>query len=275
MRQLIEVARLLLFVAITAGSANSAGASAEPVPPHQSFTLESATLKETRRINVYTPPGYDAGDGARYPVLYMPDGGVEEDFPHVTTDVDAAIRSGQMRPVVVVGIENTERRRDMTGPTEVETDRQIAPHVGGSRRFRAFLRDELMPMVRERIRGNGQTAIVGESLAGLFVMETFFEEPALFDTYIALSPSLWWNGQALVRGAERSLKAQPRSGKTLYLAVAGDDDRGDAVKAMVAMLRTAAPKDLKWDFEPRLDLLHSTIYRGVSPGAFRKLFPAR
>jgi len=172
--------------------------ASEPVPPHQTFTVDSRVLGETRRINLYTPPGYERSRDARYPVLYMPDGGMEEDFPHVANDVDVAIRAGEMRPVIVVGIENTERRRDMTGPTEVEEDRKIAPRVGGSAAFRAFIRDELMPEIGRRVRGNGQTAIVGESLAGLFVVETFLLEPALFDTYIALSPSLWWNAQALV-----------------------------------------------------------------------------
>jgi predicted alpha/beta superfamily hydrolase len=254
-------------------SATPASPAPDPVLPHQTWTLDSRTLGETRRINVYTPPGYDAAPGVRYPVLYMPDGGMEEDFPHVTNDVDAAIRAGEMRPVIVVGIENTERRRDMTGPTDVESDRKIAPSVGGSAAFRAFIRDELMPAIRQRVRGNGQTAIVGESLAGLFVVETFFQEPGLFDVSIALSPSLWWNAQALVRGAAERLRSRPPLTGTLYLAVAGDDDRDDAVKAMAEVLRVAAPKSFTWYYEPRPDLRHSTIYRGASPGVFRKLFP--
>jgi predicted alpha/beta superfamily hydrolase len=237
------------------------------------LTIDSKVLGETRRINVYTPPGYDVAADARYPVMYMPDGGVGEDFPHVTNDIDTAIRAGEMRPVIVVGIENTERRRDMTGPTDVEADRKIAPHVSGSTNFRAFIRDELMPKIGQRFHGNGQTAIVGESLAGLFVIETFFREPELFNTYIALSPSLWWNAQALVRGAGERLRAQPRLTGTFYLAAAGDDDIGDACKSLAAALRAAAPKGLTWFYEPRPDLKHSTIYRGASPGAFRKLFP--
>jgi predicted alpha/beta superfamily hydrolase len=247
--------------------------ASDPVLPHQTFTIDSKALGEVRRINVYTPPGYNAAANARYPVLYMPDGGLDEDFPHVTTDVDTAIRAGEMRPVIVVGIENTERRRDMTGPTDVEADRKIAPHVGGSAHFRAFIRDELMPAVGQRLRGNGETAIVGESLAGLFVLETFFQEPRLFDTYIALSPSLWWNAQALVRGAEERLRAEPRLTGTLYFATAGDDGLDDAVKTLTAALRAAAPKGLTWYYEPKPDLKHSTIYRAASPGVFRKLFP--
>ena len=254
-------------------AATSAAQATEPVLPHQTFTIDSRVLGETRRINLYTPPGYDGSSDVRYPVIYMPDGGVEEDFPHVTSDIDAAIRAGEMRPVIVVGIENTERRRDMTGPTDVEEDRKIAPRVGGSAAFRSFIRDELMPAIAQRVRGNGRTAIVGESLAGLFVVETFLREPALFDIYIALSPSLWWNAQALVRGASAQLTGQSRLGRTLYLASAGDDDRGDAVKNFAEVLRTVAPKNLRWYYEPRPDLKHSTIYRGASPDVFRKLFP--
>lgn len=254
-------------------AAAPAAPASEPAPPHQTFTLDSRALGETRRINLYTPPGYEKSRDARYPVLYMPDGGMEEDFPHVASDVDAAIRAGEMRPVIVVGIENTERRRDMTGPTEVEEDRKIAPRVGGSAAFRTFLRDELMPAVGRRVRGNGETAIVGESLAGLFVVETFLLEPEMFDTYIALSPSLWWNAQALVRSAREQLTGQSQAGRILYVASAGDDDRGDAVRNFSEVLRAAAPKDLTWYYEPRPDLKHSTIYRGASPGVFRKLFP--
>jgi predicted alpha/beta superfamily hydrolase len=255
-------------------AATRAAPAPDPVLPHRTWTIDSKVLGETRRINVYTPPGYDDTAGARYPVLFMPDGGVGEDFPHVTSDIDSAIRAGEMRPVIVVGIENTERRRDMTGPTDVEADRKIAPRVGGSANFRAFIRDELMPVVGRRVRGSGQTAIVGESLAGLFVLETFFEEPQLFGTYIALSPTLWWNAQALVRGADARLRARPRLTGTLYLATAGDDDIGDAGKALAAALRAAAPKGLTWYYEPRSDLQHRTIYRAASPGVFRKLFPA-
>jgi predicted alpha/beta superfamily hydrolase len=265
---------LTLCAILILGFASAPAQAGDPVLPHQTFTIDSKVLHETRRINVYTPPGYAKGR-ARYPVLYMPDGGVDEDFPHVTADIDAAIRAGEMRPVIVAGIENTERRRDMTGPTEVEADRKIAIHVGGSGSFRAFIRDELMPVIRERFRGNGETAIVGESLAGLFVLETFFEEPRLFNIYIALSPSLYWNAQALVHHAGERLRSRPRLKATLYLATAGDDDIDDAGKTLAGILRADAPKGLTWYYEPRPDLKHSTIYKGASPGVFRKLFPPR
>ena len=237
-----------------------------------SFTMQSRVLGEVRRIHIYTPPGY-VDCNLRYPVLYMPDGGLEEDFPHVTEDIEAAVRAGEMRAMIVVGIENTERRRDMTGPTTNEEDKKIAPRVGGSADFRAFIRDELMPEIDRRVRGDGETAIVGESLAGLFVLETFFAQPELFDTYIALSPSLWWNDRALLRGAAGRLSERPRWPGTVYFATAGDDDPDGDGEALAATLRAAAPVGLTWSYEKRADLLHSTIYRGASPAVFRKLFP--
>ncbi|HYH98929.1 alpha/beta hydrolase [Hyalangium sp.] len=273
MRQSVELASLFLFAAIVVGSPDrAAAADPEPVPPHHSFTLESATLKETRRINVYTPPGYDAKGATRYPVLYMPDGGVQEDFPHVATTIDTAIRAGELRPLILVGIENTERRRDMTGPTEVDADRKIAARVGGSAGFRGFIRDELMPQVRRRYRVKDETAIIGESLAGLFIVETFFLQPKLFDTYIALSPSLWWNNEELVRKASERLKAGTDLRNTLYLSSADEEDIVAAAARLAETLRTTAPAGLKWQYEPRPDLRHDTIYRAASPQVLRKWF---
>lgn len=261
----------LLFAA--AGPAAATG-PAEPLPAHESFTLDSRQLGETRRLNVYLPPRYAVDADARYPVLYMPDGGLQEDFPHVAATVDRAIRAGQMRAMIVVGIENTQRRRDMTGPTEAESDRAIAPRVGGSAAFRAFLAQELMPQVRRRYRCGGGDALVGESLAGLFVMETFFLQPELFDTYVALSPSLWWNGKALATSAAQRLKEWPAQGpkKVLYFATASDDDLDEAARKLAEVFRANAPARLDWRFQPWSGLQHSTIYRGASPSVFRTLF---
>ncbi|MGY3038426.1 putative alpha/beta superfamily hydrolase [Rhodanobacter sp. TND4EL1] len=248
-------------------------AVAAEVPAHATFTIDSTVLSEVRHINVYTPPDYLAATATRYPVLYMLDGGLAEDFPHVARDVDAAIRANRMRPMIVVGIENTERRRDMTGPTTVASDRAIAPHVGGSFAFREFIADELMPQVRERYRTNGKTAIVGESLAGLFVVETFLLQPSLFDTYVALSPSLWWNHMALARGADARLKAWPGLRRTLYFATASDDDIGDASGMMQTALHTTAPQGLHWSYQAWPELHHDNIYIKASPAVFRQLFP--
>ncbi len=269
----LTVAILLCGLLITTpGARASAADKAVPLVIGETFTIDSKILTETRRINVYLPPGYAESPDARLPVLYMPDGGMAEDFLHVAGLVQVSVGNGTMRPFLLVGIENTERRRDMTGPTENENDKKIAPRVGGSGTFRKFIRDELMPQVKNRYRTTGETAMVGESLAGLFVVESFLVEPELFDTYIALDPSLWWNDQKLVKGAGERLRARPKLAKTLYIASSGDDLRIGATQRLADALSKNAPAGVRWHYERMPDEKHSTIYHPAALKAFRALF---
>jgi predicted alpha/beta superfamily hydrolase len=242
---------------------------AAPLVIGETFTIDSKILSETRRINVYLPPGYAESPDARLPVLYMPDGGMAEDFLHVAGLVQVSVGNGTMRPFLLVGIENTERRRDMTGVTENADDKKIAPRVGGSGAFRKFIRDELMPQVKGRYRTTDETAIVGESLAGLFVVETFLLEPDLFDTYLAFDPSLWWNNQKLVNGAGERLRARPKLKKTLYFASSGDSGLDVIAQRLAEALGKNAPSDLRWHYEKMPEEKHSTIYHPAALKAFR------
>lgn len=240
-----------------------ATAAADPVPAHDTFSVSSRRLGEMRTINVWTPPGYAAARATHWPVLYMPDGGVDEDFPHVVNTVDSLIKRGAIRPVIVVGIPNTQRRRDLTGPTRVKADSAIAPRVGGSADFRAFIRAELIPAVEARYRTTGERGIIGESLAGLFVLETFFTEPALFTHYGAIDPSLWWNDEALVNSVATSLARMDATPRTLYLTTANYAETVVAAERIAAQLRAASPPGLRWVYVPRPDLTHATIFRGT------------
>jgi predicted alpha/beta superfamily hydrolase len=223
-------------------------------------------VSETRRINVHVPEGY-TGSTDRFPVLYLPDGGLDEDFPHVVNTLDSLVHLGQGRPFIVVGIPNTERRRDLTGPTTVPSDSAIAPRVGGSAAFRGFIRDELMPEIRKRYRTTGETAIVGESLAGLFVMETLLTEPGMFDHYIAISPSLWWNKEELLRTAPDRLRPLASLRRTLFLTAASDDVIPQA-DTLAGILQKAQLDGLRVIYLPMPGEKHSTIFRAAAPRAF-------
>lgn len=243
---------------------------AEPLVIGETFTIDSKILGEKRRINVYIPSIYLESADTKLPVLYMPDGGMAEDFLHLAGLVQVSVGNQTMRPFLLVGIENTERRRDMTGPTENEEDKKIAVRVGGSEKFRKFLKDELMPQIKERYHTTNETAIVGESLAGLFVMETFFLEPDLFDTYIALDPSLWWNNQKLVKMADKQLHS--KSKKNLYFASSDEKGISDITQQLAEILSKYAPSTLHWHYEKMPEEKHSTIYHPAALKAFRKLF---
>ena len=259
-------ATAFLFCCVSAAHAQNAA----PLVIGETFTIESKVMREVRRINVYKPPGYtDSSD--RVPVLYMPDGGMAEDFLHVAGLVQVSVGNGTMRPFLLVGIENTQRRRDTTGPTDNPEDRKIAPHVGGSALFREFIRKELMPFIKARYRTTNETAIVGESLAGLFVVETFLREPDMFDTYIAFDPSLWWNSGKLVTDAQALLKGRQLKGKSLYIAMSSDASRSDLSSKFNAVLKSSVAAGLNWHYTTLPDESHATIYHPAALQAFRLL----
>ncbi|WP_234795165.1 alpha/beta hydrolase [Hymenobacter arizonensis] len=258
---------------ILAAQAQLAGAPAEAMPLviGQTFTLQSKALGETRRLNVYLPDAYADSATVRLPVLYMPDGGIKEDFLHVAGLVQVLVGNGSMRPFILVGIENTQRRRDLTGPTTNEKDKKIAPRVGGSAAYRQFIREELMPEVKRRYRTTAESGIVGESLAGLFVVETLLLEPALFDNYLAFDPSLWWNNGQLVAKANVPLRTQSGQPRQVYLATSSQGDI-DATRQLAQILNSKTPRTTTCHYEPMPQETHATIYHPAALKAFPMVF---
>ncbi|MED5595647.1 alpha/beta hydrolase [Janthinobacterium sp. P210006] len=259
-------------LASAATPAPAAASAATPLVIGESFVIDSKALKEKRHINVYMARAWDTPPDAPLPVLYMPDGGVAEDFLHVAGLLQVSVANGTMRPFMLVGMQNTQRRRDLTGPTENAEDRKIAPVVGGASAYRDFIRDELMPEVKRRYRTTGETAIVGESLAGLFVVETYLLEPQLFDHYLAFDPSLWWNHGALPRQAA-ALLAKGKPGKrSLYLASSSETGIAVEVQRLSEVLEKQAPPGLQWHQEKMPAETHGTIYHPAALKAFRDVF---
>ncbi|MEO7935681.1 MAG: alpha/beta hydrolase-fold protein [Dokdonella sp.] len=249
----------LLFVLGAFVCAGSVAAKDESMPAHLTLRIPSGLLAKTRVINVYVPPGYDGKADIRYPVLYMLDGGVQEDFPHLANTLDSLIKEAAIPPMLLVGIENTERRRDLTGPTTVDSDREIAPIVGGSAVFREFIETELKPQIAMFYKINDTSAIIGESLAGLFVVETLFVKPNLFDTYIALDPSLWWNAEQWWREAGKRLDGSTEIHARLFLASAGDS--GSSTAHLADSLCGNPLAGFQWSYAAHPELRHSNIFR--------------
>jgi predicted alpha/beta superfamily hydrolase len=179
--------------------------------------------------------------------------------------------NGTMRELIVVGIEGTDRKRDFTYPSSDPVDRKEVPTHGGSAAFRQFLASELVPWVEARYRTSGETGIIGESLAGLFIVETLLETPELFDAYIAISPSLWWDRRSLIAAAPSRLRAKSLAGKRVYLSVA-NEGAAMGVDGLADALRAASPRGLDWRFEPLVTETHATVYHPAAMRALRLLF---
>jgi predicted alpha/beta superfamily hydrolase len=254
----------------------SAAAQPQPTPIviGQSFELRSEA-GVAHRINIYTPDGYSKGT-ARYPVLYLLDGGLDQDFHHISGLAQlGGTPWGPLQPLIVVGIESVDRRNELTGPTADPALRTQYPTVGGSADFRRFLLTQVKPFVAANYRTSPDTALMGESLAGLFTVETLLTAPDSFRRYIAISPSLWWDNQALANGAAARLAAtRPKDPASLWLSLGSEGPEMQAgMDSLVAALKAKAPPTLDWRYEPRPAESHSSIYHGTAYEALKALFP--
>jgi len=256
----------LFFISTIFSSCSNASQPNDPIPDYETFDIQSTQLGEQRAINVWIPIDYKTKADS-FPVIYMADGGIKEDFSHIANTLDKLIQENKIEPVILVGIENTQRRRDLTGFTEVDKDKEIAPVVGGSENFRAFIQDELFPEIKSRYRTTAEKSIIGESAAGLFVMETFFLTPDMFDNYIAFDPSLWWNNHFLVRTAKEHLAKLPSNDRRLWFAGSSAKDIAPYTKELAEVLKTENPVNLKWQFSDEPKEKHNSIFRATKEKA--------
>lgn len=255
----------LLYVFIFASSCKNKPAQ-DPIPAHDSLRVLSNVLREERVINVWLPDQYKQSTDS-LPIMYMADGGVKEDFPHIANTLEKLIKENKIAPIILVGIENTQRRRDLTPVTEVAKDKEIADVVGGSSKFREFIKEELFPEIESRYRTTAERGILGESLSGLFVMETFFLAPQMFDHYISFDPSLWWNNQYLVRTAKEHLDNFPSTTKRIWFAGSSATDISPHTQELAHIFQNANMESVIWNYLDEPNEKHHTIFRATKEKA--------
>lgn len=267
---------LLAALALLATAPVAAQPAPTPIVIGETHVISSRVLGQDRRLAVRLPTGYAGKPDTRYPVMYVIDGGPEQDFPHLAGLAQSADMNGTFEPFILVGIETVKRREEIT-PAVADATPYIAElqaRPGGAERFRRFIADEVKPWIEARYRTNGTDAVMGESLAGLFVVSTLFEAPTLFDDYIAISPSLWWENMKYGRDAPSYLRRLPSGPRRLYLTLADEGYRHrQGNELLVAGLKAAAPADLEWLYVPQGDVeTHASIYHGAALDAWRAFY---
>lgn len=257
--------------------------TAKPLTIGLTDEIYSQTLGEKRIVNIYLPPGYTANDATKYPVIYLLDGGMDEDFVHVTGIVqfDTFEWVARIPNSIVVGIVNVDRRRDFTFPTTVEPERTRNPTSGHSDKFIDFLRTELEPFIEKKYRGSGPRTLIGESLGGLLATEILFKQPYTFDKYIIVSPSVWWDNGSLLNASTDVLKGNKTS-IDVYIGVGKEGLTPTEVPRVMEVdanllaekLRKIGSEKLKVNFDYLPDENHATIAHQAIFNAFRMLYPA-
>lgn len=190
-----------------------------------SYQLASDIYGMDREINVYVPEIPDWGIGYfqdPLPVLYVIDGGLDQDFFHIAGLSQLTLINAERHPMIVVGIKTHDRRPEISPQaTDPRYQGNGFEGWGGSHTFRRHLLEEVKPFIENKY-DTGRSAIMGESLAGLFIVEAFLETPQSFDDFISISPSLWWDDRRLSKQAPELLKAHKASNRRLYLTMADE-----------------------------------------------------
>ncbi len=269
------IALLICLLAVNQAPAQTAA----PFCIGETLRIHSDTLGEDRVINLYLPPDYRASDTTRYHVIYLLDGSADEDFVHIAGLVQFYTFPWIQRlpPTVVVGIANIDRRRDFSFPTRNKAQQAAYPTTGHSGPFIGFIEKELIPYIETHYRCSADRTIIGQSLGGLLASELLLRKPQLFNRYLVISPSLWWDGGSLL-----NRRFGPLSRKTrLYLAVGKEGlvpgsrtetMEGD-VKAFAEKLRQLHDPMLQVSFDFLPDEDHAGIGHQAVMNGFRKLFP--
>jgi predicted alpha/beta superfamily hydrolase len=268
----LAVLALLMSPFVSVAHASDDG---RPIVIGRSYTLKSAILGDTRRLNVYLPPHY--GDPTRrFPVLVLLDGGEAEDFHHITGLAQVTAFNGAVEELIVVGIEGVDRRHDLTTPSSDPEDVKLDPTSGGAAAYRRFLVEEVKPWIAAHYRVSGRTGLIGESLAGLFAVETLLHAPQSFDDYIAASPSLWWDKEALSREAAADFAKGDFKGRRLWISVGNEGSTmQEAVDRVVAAAKAVNPPSFVLHYDPRPQERHDTIYEPTAIAALRTLYAVR
>jgi predicted alpha/beta superfamily hydrolase len=269
MRHLIASLLILLFAV---GSA----LAGEPIAIGETIKIQSKILSEERTILVSTPADYDQSP-QHYPVLYMTDG--DGHLTHTRGTVDFLVRNGLMPDVIIVGVTNTDRTRDLTPTsasltTEDGTVREF-PTSGGGDRFLDFFERELFPYIDGKYRTQAYRIFSGHSFGGLLALHAFFTRPSMFQAVLAVSPSLRWDDALPIREAQSFVDNRQTDSTALFVAMANElegDPQPNLLDQLESLLEPAKLDGLRFKVMRMPDETHGSVVLRAHYWGLRDLF---
>ena len=231
--------------------------------------LHSDVLGEQREIIVGLPAGYEGGDET-YPVVYLLDG--PSHFHHTTGTARFLARNRRMPEVIVVAIANTDRTRDLSPPIYSDT-LPARSNAGGADNFLGFISAELKPFIDEHYRTRPYAILIGHSLGGLFANHALVHRPDVFNAYISISPSLWWDEQRLVAQADSAFDHAEDLVGDFYMTMGNEGGAmlGGALK-FAGVLEAKAPEDFRWEFKLMEEESHGSVPHRSTYYGLEKIF---
>jgi uncharacterized protein len=252
---------------------SSAAIAQPPTGTIKKFSIKSTVLGEDRIILVRTPAGYETNK-VSYPVLYMTDG--DAHMGHTASTVEFLTRNGRISDLIVVGVTNTDRTRDLT-PAK-STDKTPGgelrfPTSGGADNFLKFFETELIPEIEKEYRVLPYRILAGHSLGGLFAIHAMITKPGLFNSYIAVSPSLQWENSEALKRVEAYLKNTKEAKITLFTSIGNEPGAiGEDFDKFKDMLSKSNIKGFEWQAERMADEDHGSVVLRSHYFGLRKVY---
>ncbi|MEJ0099143.1 MAG: alpha/beta hydrolase-fold protein [Pseudomonadota bacterium] len=203
-------------------------------------------MSEDRGYFVHLPAGYELS-ATRYPLLVVLDGA--DNFQLASTTADLLADAGRMPPMIVVGIPNTNRNRDLIPPTRGDGGSSApASSANGANRFLQFVSTELLPKLDTDYRTLPYRILVGHSNGGLFALHALVTAPGTFNGFILASPALGAQDKPLVGSVNAFLDQHRDLAASVYLASANESDLLSGTLELSAGLQAQLARDPHWSF---------------------------
>lgn len=281
MKIALTILFLFVFSFVSFAQTDTAVQKSRPFVLGTVETLHSNILGEDRILNIYLPEGYDKA--VKYPVIYLLDGSADEDFVHVVGIVQFNTFPWIERipKSIVIGIANTNRKYNFTAVSKRPADQKMIPKNGGSTQFIDFIEKELQPYVDKKYSTTHSRMIIGQSLGGLLATEILFTRPRLFNKYVIISPSIWWNDGALLKENPDVLKQTYPMPTDIYIGV-GKEGSMDGTKnhimendakLLYEKIKQGRAPGLKVYFNYLPEESHATVTHQAIFNAFRLIYP--
>lgn len=265
MMKRLVVGALLGVIAWPASAQDSDARPPQPITIGERFSIVSRVLGEERAYWVSLPASYhDSTFGLRsYPVLYLLDGPAHfHSASGMVQFMSAGINGNiQVPELIVIAIPNTNRNRDYTPTHSTIGNGGIeVPSLdvsGGGDRFLEFIGDELFPTIDAGFRTLPYRVLMGHSFGGLLTVHALQSAPGMFQSFIAIDPSLWWDDQVLVDRARRGTAIPPQRDAAVYISLANNSALGygdprlmeESVRAFAEVLESHASPTFRPAFQ--------------------------
>ena len=196
-------------------------------------SVYSNVLKEQRQILIYLPKDYveKKDSTTHYPVLYVLDGASHFlSISGLINELAETSRSNTLPKMIIVCINNTKRTRDLT-PYPIKKSEiipeEIAKETGGAEQFTTCIKEEIIPYVESKYRVTPYRALIGHSFGGIFALNILAKHKEMFDDYLVIDPSTWYDDRKFSHQVLDSLSKNNYSGKSLFIAIANTTSQKD------------------------------------------------